>query len=179
MKAIRLKQKQQIFSIKSYQKLWQLKTAIHQLNILNANNLQLSVLGKLNQNAVLKSSQNEQANTELNQNLKTIFGVKTDFATFNNPEIGTLFITGTVVPHFLQDMYGSKQLGEFPSGPYGILRGLGFTEKIASSCLQDLYNNYFLLILRSYEQELKFVDELLQKNKSILYNICWYRFFEF
>ncbi|MDO1513901.1 hypothetical protein Q2T41_14665 [Maribacter confluentis] len=164
MKSIRFKQQQQIFRIKSYQKLWQLKPVIHQLNMLTANSLQLSVLGKLNQNLVLKSSQNEQVKTELNQNLKSIFGVKTDFATFNNPEIGTIFITGTIVYHFLQEMYGSKQLGEFPSGPYGILRGLGFTEKIASSCIQDLYNNYFLLILKSYEEELKFVDELLQKN---------------
>lgn len=162
MKAILLKQEQQFFSINSYQKLWQLKTVIHQLNMLTANSLQLSVLGKLNQNVVLKSSQNKQANTELNQNLKSIFGIETDFATFNNPEIGTLFITGTVVSHFLQEMYGSKQLGEFPSGPYGILRGLGITEKNTYNCLQDLNNNYFLLIIRCQKRELKFVNELFQ-----------------
>jgi hypothetical protein len=160
MKTIHLKQEQRRFLIKSYRNLEQLKEVILELSNTTSVKPNMSVLGKLGQYCVVNNKETQLVKTELKHYFKGVLGAKTNFAIFCNPEIGTLFITGSLVSQFLNDMNGTV-LGEMPSGPYGILRGLGITENNASKYLKDLNEKCFLLILRGYDQELKIIEELL------------------
>ena len=166
MKTLHYKQDSRHFLIKSYRNLPQLKEAILELSNATSVKPNISVLGKLGSDCIVKNKQTKLAKTELKRIFKGVLGAKTDFAIFCNPEIGTLFITGSLVSQFLNDMNGTV-LGEIPSGPYGILRGLGITENNASKYLKDLNKKSFLLILRGYDDELNIIEELLKnKNKS-------------
>lgn len=160
MKTIQLKQDSRHFLIKSYRKLPQLKEEILELSNTTSVKPQMSILGKLGQDWVLNNKQTKLAQIELTYYLNGVLEAKSDFAIFCNPEIGTLFITGFLLPQFLLNMNGTL-LGEMSSGPYGILRGLGITENKAAKYLKDLNEKGFLLILRVYDHEFKIIKELL------------------
>ena len=97
---------------------------------------------------------------DLKEYWKGSLGDSSEFALFCNPEIGTLFIAGSLVSQFIHDMDG-KMLGEMTSGPYGILRGLGITKKDSALFLKALNDGSLLLILRAYDYELKRMEALL------------------
>ena len=162
METIQLKQDSRHFLIKSYQKLPQLKEAILELRTTTSVKPHMSVLGKLGQDFVVKNKQTKLAKKELKRYFKGVMGAKTDLAIFCNPELGSLFITGSLVSQFLNDMNGTV-LGEIPAGPYGIIRGLGINENNSSKYLKDLNQEYFLLIVRGYDHELKIIESLLLK----------------
>ena len=121
-------QKQKHFLIKSYRHLWQLEEVIEEIRKSATAALQLSVLGKLEQDCVSNDKEIIRAKNELKHYWKESLGPASDFGLFCNPAIGTLFIVGSLVSLFLHDIDG-KVLGEMSSGPYGILRGLGIAEK--------------------------------------------------
>ncbi|MFT5737432.1 MAG: hypothetical protein ACI9SG_001781 [Maribacter sp.] len=160
MRAKAKKQEQKHFSIKSFQQLWQLEEAIQELPKHTIAQLELSVLGKTAHGCVSNDKETQKAQKELKHYWKRSLGPTLNFGIFCNPELGTLFIVGSLASQFLNDMDG-KALGEMRSGPYGILRGLGIPEKDATSCIKDLNEAYFLLILRGYDYELDSKEELL------------------
>lgn len=120
----------------------------------------MSLLGKLAQTCALNEDKLLEARKELNHFWKGVTGLRSDLKFFCNPEMGTLFIIGAVATQFLHNM-GGKALGEIASGPYGILRGLGIDEGHVCSCLKDLNEKCYLLILRGYEHELMALEALI------------------
>ncbi len=156
--------KQKSFFIKSFNELWRLKKAIQEIRVNATTGLQLSVLGKFSKECVSNDSEALKAKKELKRYWKRSLGPASDFGIFCNPEIGTLFIAGSLVSQFLHDLDG-KMLGEMPSGPYGILRGLGTTEKDTTNYIKDLDGSGYLLILRGYDAELDRTEALLKSLK--------------
>ena len=80
------------------------------------------------QDCVLEDDKTLKTKKELQEFWRSYLGPTSEFGLFCNPDIGTLFIAGSLASQFSHDMYG-KTLGEMHCGPYGILRGLGITEK--------------------------------------------------
>jgi hypothetical protein len=157
---------QKHFLIKSFRQLWPLEEAIQGIRNSAPAELQLSVLGKFSHVCISTDSEVLKAKKELKHYWKDSLGPKSDFGLFCNPEIGTLFIVGSLVSQFLHDVDG-KFLGEMSSGPYGILRGLGATEKDTSSYLKDLNEAFYLLIIRGYDFELEPVKIVLKDFDSL------------
>ncbi|MFT6796850.1 MAG: hypothetical protein ACJART_001996 [Maribacter sp.] len=151
---------QKHFSIKSYQQLGQLEEVIQEIRKHTIVQLELSVLGKTAHGCVSHDKETEKAQKELKHYWEDSLGPTSDFGLFCNPELGTLFIAGSLASQFLNNMDG-KALGEIRSGPYGILRGLGIAEKDATNYIKDLNEGYFLLILRGYNYELDIMEEVL------------------
>ena len=60
-----------------------------------------------------------------------LLGRQAKFETFYNPELGHLYVVGFLVPTFL-NVIGKKTIGVLPGGPFGVLRGLGISEKEAT-----------------------------------------------
>jgi hypothetical protein len=118
-------------------------------------------LDKLEQDCISNDKEIIKAKNELKHYWKGSLGPASDFGLFCNPAIGRLFIIGSLVSLFLHDMDG-KVLGEMSSGPYGILRGLGRAEKNTSVFIKNLNENYFLLILRGYNNQLDSMEELIE-----------------
>ena len=153
--------KQKSFLIKSFKQLWRLEEAIQKIRMNATTVPQLSVLGKFSKDCISIDVEALKAKKELKQYWKDSLGPASDFGMFCNPEIGTLFIVGSLVSQFLHDVDG-KVLGEIPSGPYGILRGLGTTEEDTSNYIKGLNEAIYLLIIRAYDFELDYVKELLK-----------------
>lgn len=145
---------QKHFLIHSYQHLWQLEEAIQEINKKGTTQLQLSVLGKLTNDCISNHKEALKAKAELKRYWKGTLGIASDFGLFCNPEIGTLFIAGTLVSQFLSNLNG-KALGEMASGPYGILRGLGISKNSAATFIEALNERHYLLIIRGYGFDLK------------------------
>lgn len=160
MKTIHNKLEKRNFLIRSYPNLGKLEVAIGELLKNNSANLQLSVLGKLTEDLVLESKEAITAKTDLQDFLKRVLEPNTEFAVFCNHEIGTIFIAGFLVPQFLHDMNG-KVLGALPSGPYGIIRGLGITEANANDHIMDLNKKCLLLILRGFTKDLNRIEAFI------------------
>lgn len=112
------------------------------------------------QDCVLEGDDTLTIQKELREFWKSCLGPTSEFGLFCNPDIGMLFIAGSLVSQFLHDMDG-KTLGEMHSVPYGILRGLGITEKNASKYLKELNESYFLLLIRGYDYELDTMESLV------------------
>lgn len=157
IKMVRSKWEQRYFLVKRYSNLAELEIALGELTKDKTTGLELSVFGKLTKDCFLEHEEAIKAKIELQDFLKRVLEPQIDVAFFRNDEIGTLFIAGFLVPQFLQDMNG-KALGSLPSGPYGILRGLGITETDAAEQMMDLKAMCILLIFRGYDNELKKIE---------------------
>jgi hypothetical protein len=83
---------------------------------------------------------------------KELLGEAIDFGSFNNPEIGVVFIVGALTSIFLNDING-KMLGTMSMGIYGVLRGLGAYKFEAETYLRALNNNEYLLIIRGVDDK--------------------------
>lgn len=158
------KQGQKHFSIKSYQHLWQLEDALKKIHMNASEQLQLSVLGQLGEKCVANNKEISKSGKAMKRYWKGALGANSHFGLFCNPEIGTLFIAGSLVPQFLNDMNGMV-LGEMTSGPYGILRGLGIKKSKATSYLMALKAGQFLMLLRGYDYELDKMATLFESRE--------------
>ncbi|TLP74267.1 hypothetical protein [Maribacter sp. ACAM166] len=123
-------------------------------------NTQISVLGKIDDSLVEDNSISRSKQKEFKEFWRQLLGSPADFGFFFNPEIGTIFIVGSLVSTFLQDVEGTK-LGAMSVGPYGILRGLGIEPEHASSHIKILGKGGFILIIRGYDQDLLKLEEAL------------------
>jgi len=110
--------------------------------------LQLTILIKLDTYAHTDIQKVEKKNRQLVAYWKKWLGPKTDFGFFRNPEIGTVFIAGSLSELFLHDIDG-KKLAELSEGPYGILRGLGIYETQAADNVKKLNQGHYLLLFQN------------------------------
>lgn len=161
MSAKTIRQEEKHFFIKSYQYLWQLEEGIEKIHKNTSQRLQLSVLGRLNKEYISNNKEIIESKKALKSYWNGSLGENSHFGLFSNPEIGTLFIAGSLTSQFLNDMDG-KSLGEMVSGPYGILRGLGVTEYKATGYLKALNNGHFVLLVRGYDNQLDKIESLLE-----------------
>ncbi len=150
------------FFFKTYPHLWQLEKAIKIINENDAFNSQLSILGKFTQ----EQAENEKKPFTERKNFKPywqeLLGTSVDFGFFSNPEIGTIFIVGSLTSMFLHEIDG-KALGAMSTGLYGIIRGLGGYKLQAETYLKLLNGGSYLLILRGYDDELNVLEDILEK----------------
>lgn len=139
----------------------QLEEAIKKIHTIASEHLQLSILGQLGQKRIANDKEIVKSGKAMKRYWKGALGANSNFGLFCNPEIGTLFIIGTLAPQFLSEIHG-KVLGEMTSGPYGILRGLGIEGSKATGYLKSLNNGHFLMFIRGYDSELDKVATLLE-----------------
>ncbi|RPD98733.1 hypothetical protein EGM88_05965 [Aureibaculum marinum] len=146
-----IKPDKKLVFIINFEQLIDIKNTIK--NILNNKlDLQLSVLGKINNNDHCKET--------LENEWKKVFGKNSGFRILSSQEIGTFFIAGSLTELFLYKIDG-KPLGEMTTGLYGILRGLGFNKNKVELFLNDLRSNQYLLILRGHNLQINKIQNLL------------------
>jgi len=157
-----LNTQQKHFLIKAYPLLWPLEKAIKILNKNRTSNSQLSILGKFTKGYTSKSIE-ERAIYEKEMKIywNGLLGTSPEFGFFTNPDLGTVFIAGSLTSMFLHEIEG-KALGAMSAGSYGILRGLGAYQIQAESFLKLLTNGNYLLIVRGFDDELSVLEELLE-----------------
>ncbi|MGB5553378.1 MAG: hypothetical protein WBM83_01880 [Flavobacteriaceae bacterium] len=154
------KYKQRHVLLKTYPFQKELVDAIEIIRRTGFVDVQLSVLGKLDDFNLEDSRQSLIKKENLKTFWRQTLGSSAEFGFFSNPELGTMYIVGPLITTFLHDVEGTK-LGALSSGPYGILRGLGIAAEKASEYIKFLDKGGFLLILRGYDKDLKRLgDEL-------------------
>lgn len=154
------RREQKYFFVKSYPHLWLLEEAIKILSEHASYQLQISVLGKMGVVCIFTNKEFIRSKKELKLYWKDNLGANSHFGLFCNPEIGTLFIAGSLVSQFLNKLDG-KFLGEIPSGLFGILKGLGLEEPSATWHLNALIQGHYVLLIRGYDFQLQKVEELI------------------
>jgi len=97
----------------------------------------------------------------LKKHLADLTPVGSEFRSFYNPEIGDIFIIGPLSSIFLNDLEG-KSLGTLSMGPYGILRGLGISQKKANAHLSALKKGGYLMMVRGFHDQLEDLKNLLE-----------------
>ncbi|QCE40468.1 hypothetical protein [Psychroserpens sp. NJDZ02] len=140
--------------LKSYSKFQQIEKAIEALKVSDNNNLQISIIGKFNEDHWDDTKTLIALEEDMETKCKALFEYPIDFGILSNPDIGTLFITGFLVSMFLQEIE-LKEIGAMLTGPYGILRGLGIDKESAYLSLKALQKGDYLMIIRGFENELK------------------------
>jgi hypothetical protein len=108
---------------------------------------QLTLLLKLGQHYQDNGPEARERYATLKAYWKKLLGASTDFGFFYNAEIGTIFIAGPLSEVFLYAVK-HKKLGELSGGPYGILRGLGITEKEAATQIKNLNEGRYLVLIK-------------------------------
>lgn len=166
MKSEVSKQAKKHVFIRGFPYLWQLEEALGLIQKLPfSRHLQLSVLGKVSGRCINDDRKTLTSKEELKTYWRGSLGPGTDLGLFCNPEIGSLFIAGPLASQFLNDLDG-KVLGEMASGPYGVLLGLGISKKNATSFLEALNQEYFLLMARGRAQQLDRLPKLFENTKT-------------
>ena len=146
--------KQKRVLLKSYSKFQQIEQAIQTLKVSNNTNLQISIIGKFDDNGLDDAKTLIVLEEDMETKCKALFEYPIDFGILSNPDIGSLFITGFLVSLFLQEIE-LKEIGAMLTGPYGILRGLGIDKDNAQTYLKALHDGDYLIIIRGFENELK------------------------
>lgn len=146
--------------LKAYVEQWQLEKAIEIILENQSADIQLSLLGKLEDSYSEDSPQPLNEKEHIKNYWRRLLGVTADFGFFSNPETGTIFTAGPLVGTFLHDVEGTK-LAELSAGPYGILRGLGVVADRTGAHIKTLIEGGFLLIVRGYDLELKKLEDAL------------------
>ena len=146
--------KQKRVLLKSYSKFQQIEQAIQTLKVSNSTNLQISIIGKFDDNGLDDAKTLIVLEEDMETKCKALFEYPIDFGILSNPDIGSLFITGFLVSLFLQEIE-LKEIGAMLTGPYGILRGLGIDKDNAQTYLKALHDGDYLIIIRGFENELK------------------------
>lgn len=139
--------------LKSYSKFQQIEKIVKALKLSENSNLQVSIIGKFDQENLNDVKELIALEDEMETKCKALFAHPIDFGILSNPEIGTIFITGFLVSMFLQEIE-LKKIGAMLTGPYGILRGLGIDQESTTKALKALYDGNYLIILRGYDIEL-------------------------
>ena len=146
--------KQKRVLLKSYSKFQQIEQAIQTLKVSSNTNLQISIIGKFDDNGLDDAKTLIALEEDMETKCKALFEYPIDFGILSNPVIGSLFITGFLVSLFLQEIE-LKEIGAMLTGPYGILRGLGIDKDNAQTYLKALHDGEYLMIIRGFENELK------------------------
>jgi len=147
---------------KVFAELIQLEKAIERLTKTNDTDTQLTLLVKLGETNNAHKRFAKQKNKELKTYWENLLGQNTEFGFFQNPEIGTIFVAGPLSELFLHDVDG-KKLGAMIEGPYGILRGLGIQEPVATDLIKKLNEGRYLLLVRTKRLVLKDLEDPLEK----------------
>lgn len=147
---------------KAYQQLWQIEDAIKLIKEHSASKSQVSVLGKFTQKHFDSDKELEKVIKNMAAYWKRSLGNDMDFGSFYNPEIGYVFIVGSLTSMFLHKIDG-KTLGAMSTGLYGILRGLGAYPFQAETYLKVLNSDDYLLIIRDFDNELELLEDVLKK----------------
>lgn len=150
---------------KAYTHLSLLENALRNIKEEDIKNFQISILGKVAQFHLDKNNEVPKDTDSLKLYWEKIYGNTTNFGSFNNPEIGNIFIVGALTSNFLYEVDG-KALGMLSSGPYGILRGIGATESQAAAHLKVLNNGTYLLIFRGTETDLENYKRILEEKEN-------------
>ena len=145
--------KQKRVLLKSYSKFQQIEQAIQTLKVSNNTNLQISIIGKFDDNGLDDAKTLIALEEDMETKCKALFEYPIDFGILSNPVIGSLFITGFLVSLFLQEIE-LKEIGAMLTGPYGILRGLGIDKDNAQTYLKALHDGDYLMIIRGFDNEL-------------------------
>lgn len=148
--------KQKKFYFKAYEDLSQLENALNYLIEAGNSPFQVSILGKSALFYYDKDIETSKDATFIKAYWKDVLGKFVNFGNFYNPESGSVFIVGYLVPTFLHKING-KSLATLSSGPYGIFRGIGVSETQASNYLKLLNTGNYLLILRGNKNEVNFL----------------------
>ena len=156
------KQKQVYF--KAYKHLFLLENALEHIKQQEGDsNFQISILGKVVHFYIDKDLEVSNNTDTIKKFWKNQLGNTVNFGSFYNPEIGNVFIAGSLVPTFLHIING-KALAALTSGPYGIFRGIGANESQAAANLKLLNKGNYLLIFRGFEDELHNLENILTNN---------------
>lgn len=154
------KQKQVYF--KAYKHLFLLENALKYIKEEDAN-FQISILGKVVHFYLDKDMEVSNNIDIIKKFWKDLLGKTINFGSFYNPEIGNVFIAGSLAPTFLH-IINDKPLAALTSGPYGIFRGIGADETQAAAYLKLLNSGNYLLIFRGFKDELHNLDNMLRNN---------------
>ena len=151
---------------KVYKQLNLLEKALDNLKEQGSLGPQISILGKVDQFYHDKNIEVSKDVNSLRMYWKNTLDMATPFGSLYNPEIGSIFFLGTLTPIFLNKVDG-KTLGMLSVGPYGILRGIGASDKQSEKYLKILKSGNYLLIARGYDEELKNYKELLDDKVNL------------
>lgn len=160
MTAERYNPKQKHIYFKAYEHLTLLEKALRYLKEQGHTGLQISIIGKVTQFSCDKNIEVSKDMDPLRLYWKDNLHNTTEFGSLNNPEIGNVFIVGTLTSIFLEKVDG-KTLGMLSVGPHGILRGIGASEKQATNYLKLLKSGNYLLICRGCKEDLETYRELM------------------
>lgn len=157
-----LKSKQKIFYIRAYDTLKQMERAVGIVMNAIKSSTEFSVLGKLEADQFNNKKILVENRRVLRSYWYSLLGKEIEIGFFAHPEIGHIYILGSLVPMFLYDVSGNK-LGALSGGTYGILRGFGIRPDDTLDFLKKLDQGSFLVILRDYEGELNRIQGLLNR----------------
>lgn len=156
------KQKQIYF--RAYQKLSLLENALKRLKEKIPADFQISIIGNVIQfyrdKNIDISTDPEALKKYWEKTLSTV-----SFGSLQNPEIGNIFIVGSLASTFLYKIEG-KTLGMLSAGPYGILRGIGANDIQVTAHLKMLKNDNYLLIISGNENEIDNYKTILEDEWS-------------
>jgi len=147
--------------LKLYNQISELENALIEVRKMNFNRIAISVIGNLGDNNMNTSKESELIEKELQLFFKKLLGQNTDFDTFYNPELGHLFVAGSLVATFLNPI-GKSTIGVLSGGPYGILRGLGVSESEAVLSVKRLGDGTYLLVVRGDRFDIEKVENKLK-----------------
>jgi len=145
--------------IKDYSDFNQIEKALfnltHNKNFIS----QFSIIGKLSdENYPTQRFTNGRFLIE--DRLKKVLDTSIHYGKVVNSKIGTLIITGFLASYFLQEVEG-RTLGSLSEGPYGIIRGLGFSNEETVYFIKAVDAGHFLLLIRDYQYRLNELKKTL------------------
>ncbi|MBJ2175689.1 hypothetical protein JBL43_15660 [Aureibaculum sp. A20] len=153
--------KKHIF-IKSYSQLGKLVTSIDLLKKDSEIDSQLSILSMFTNEQSFKHKKDQvQFEKQLKEYWKKVLESSIEFGVFKNPEIGTVYIIGSLTSLFMHEING-KALGGISVGLNGILRGLGAKKTHVDTFMEMLNNGDYLLIIRGFDDDLHHLETALE-----------------
>ncbi len=145
--------------LRSYPKIEQIKNVINSIYHTPINDVQISVLGKLE--AEKPNSNFLNAKKKLQQYCEHNLKLSSNFGIILNADVGPFFIAGFLTPMFLQEING-KTIGSMSTGLFGILRGLGINQNNVNTYLKALEKGNYILILRGSSTVLNKLESQLK-----------------
>ena len=146
---------------KSYESLTTLETAVMGLQKEAPSDLKITVVGKFSRFRFEKNNEFQDNVDTVKRYWNELLKNDHDFGTFQNSEIGSIFIAGALAPIFLREIDG-KILGTLSVGPYAILMGMGANETQAKAFISSLNNDKYLILFRGLENELVKYEDILK-----------------
>lgn len=146
----------------AYAHLSLLENAINHIKEKDVTNFQISIVGKISKFHLDKDMEVSENTDAIEMYWGKIFNNSLAYGSLYNPQMGEIFIVGTLASSFLYEIDG-KTLGMLSAGPYGILRGIGGSERQVTTHLKMLNNGSYLLIFRGSEADLENYKRILEE----------------